>query len=505
MFQPNERKKLISYINIKYLILILFLISLAIIFGAGVALSPIAATVLILIPMGILSIVALPYANEKNSILLKDILLYTSCAYIFLFIVWPRYVSISFPGFPDINIQRLAFVLLMIVWVYCLSTVPSTRDTLKHHISKNLLVFWLFVLLFLWKAIGIVTSVGPISSSVLFANEFINYFLLLMILLSSIKCLRDAEKLMFTVLLGGIVVVAVGLLEGVTKTNYIVSLLSHGFSLSPDYIDEAMREKLRGGSYRVQSVFEHPLLLGEFLLILFPVSCYFAFFLKVKYVSVVAATLLPLIFVVSLYSGSRSAILVLCGLVVILILFYSLREFHQKKKISSIIYLVTLFPLIIGVLYVFSDIALELIQGRSLQEWQSSNARLIMLELSLPIISDSPFLGHGIGFAAELVGFAGRENMLTIDSYYLSIAVESGLPALILLLLLFYLFIMGGFKSWFRGAEYTNTASGIIGISLVGILVIKSILSVPNNWPLVYVLFSILMVLRTYDIDKTKI
>jgi O-antigen ligase len=121
-----------------------------------------------------------------------------------------------------------------------------------------------------------------------------------------------------------------------------------------------------------------------------------------------------------------------------------------------------------------------------------------MLETALPKIMAKPLLGYGVDQAAYVLDFVTGSNFLSIDSYYLSITLDSGLPALILLAFLLGYFFWLGAGLWLRYRSEESLIAGMLALSIVGFAVVKAILSVPYNFSLVFMVFAMLLVLREH-------
>ena len=127
-----------------------------------------------------------------------------------------------------------------------------------------------------------------------------------------------------------------------------------------------------------------------------------------------------------------------------------------------------------------------LVKGRSTAETGSSQARVIMLERGQKLLADQPVQGYGSGLAALQIGLLPGQRSLTIDSYFLTVAIESGYVGL-------GLFALGWLAVAARGALAGMKAAGVgswvlitLVTAIVASLIVKTVLSLTNNLDLLY-------------------
>jgi O-antigen ligase len=142
-----------------------------------------------------------------------------------------------------------------------------------------------------------------------------------------------------------------------------------------------------------------------------------------------------------------------------------------------------------------------LIKGSSKLEETSSSVRIYMLKLGWESIQSHPFLGTGPGTSGSVAGILGGTGVGTLDNYFLAITIESGVPALILLLatLLFPVWII--FNQLMSDEAMINRSflSAVMGLLIVTVLM-HTILWMPYN--LFFAFIFIGMVLASLRINQ---
>ncbi len=126
----------------------------------------------------------------------------------------------------------------------------------------------------------------------------------------------------------------------------------------------------------------------------------------------------------------------------------------------------------------------------------STISRTVQYHMGIPLVLKRP-IGYGIGQAGNVLQYHEPNGLLTIDTYYLQIALEYGVLGFIA----FYGLILSGFigagRCAFRdpGKDRECSFLAAIGASLLAFLVIKSVFAEANNHPLVYMMLGMVCAL----------
>jgi hypothetical protein len=126
----------------------------------------------------------------------------------------------------------------------------------------------------------------------------------------------------------------------------------------------------------------------------------------------------------------------------------------------------------------------------------STDARAEQYSEGFRLIARNPF-GNGIGMGAETLGFRNPADILTIDTYYLLVALEYG----VLGFLIFYAFlILAAAKAGLtllkaRPVDKETLYLMPLTLSLVIFIVIKSVFSVEANHPIIVMIIAAILAL----------
>lgn len=473
----------VAFLGVIYVILL----------GISIALLPPLVAFVLLIPLFILFLFNKSFVFEPSTALLaKQLFVALS-----LFLLWPRYLAFQFSG-PDITPHRIVHMFLLLVWAAALMS-PSFRENIKESFKYHRGVIYILLALISVRFISAVLSNYPLSSIYSFTNELISCGLMFFITLSLFDYPNLVEKISKIFLFCGLLIGCLALYEYGVKSVIFAQVHIPGMRLNSEYLLQAIADKTRAGSYRAQSTFSNPLLLAEFVVFLMPISFYFLFNGVGKFLKFFSFIGIFLFLAVAYCTGSRAGLAVTILMVGLSCTFVVIRLVKSKSMgaLGWFLILTIISACLVGIFYLsFGDVDLSYFQGRSITERQSSEARLIMLERGIPLVMDKSFFGYGIATAATVLGFHGTNRMLTIDNYYLSYALDSGLVGLILFVLLMSCFIYIGIKHGLASAEKTSDLSMFLSFSIMGMLIVMTIVSLDFNMPLLFITGAMILILR---------
>lgn len=422
-------------------------------------------------------------------------------AYLFFFSLWPFFLDFRVTEKIGISPERIAVLFFVGLGVLLFLTSKEYRRRSVSLIEKfpeiNIL-FFLYVLLRLASCI----ASGELSGLYYVINEVVvNFGLFYVIIFSRFNQYR-CRLLLKILFLSVTIVSCYGLIEYLLQENIFRHLITKETSASI----VALAEKWRGGNYRIQSTFEHPLSLVQFIAILFPVVVMPRFVVENLFVRSFAALAL---ISASYFTYSRSSIVVMF-FVLSLYLFFG---YNKIKVTRSSRPLLSVFRFVLiccfaGVLYLG---VVPYVVGKTAQESQSTGTRMVQIVNGVLAIKESPFLGYGPGNSSRVIkniSLDGDQKYRiyreTIDNLFLSKAIESGLPAAIIYLL----FLVATVRRVYFGIHSSRNPSLSSWFTwsfcgLVGAIISMSILSIFTVVPLFFVIAAISLSLTGFASVKT--
>ena len=431
-----------------------------------------------------------PTAVIKVSFVRSCLLLYA-----FFAIVWPKYILFRFPGMPAINPEKILFVVLIFSWFWCALKDQETREKLVNLSRFALFPILCIILFIVWRGVtAFVGDLPPLLGLKVVVTELLSYFIFFLIAYSCWDRVDHFKSFVYVVVLSATVVGLIGVYESSLSRN----LFAQYVSLENDVtgrLTETLREKFRAGKYRVQSTAEHPLVLAEFMVIAF--SCGLFLFAESKRLS--HKFLLVMFLVLSTYivykTDSRAALTTLVFISAIFICLFSIRRSRANSSIVGMIYgvMVPVAMLLIPIVVVIGQ---KIVSGDIMQGSASLSARQFMLDKGIPLVLDSPFVGYGVGQGGEKVGYVLDSGLYSIDNYYLTVALDSGLIALILYISILLWLGLHIFKLSLHKTSLGVVAIGVF-LTFIGFVTMRSILTIPtNSWLFFSVMGAVPMMMK---------
>ncbi|WP_295995286.1 O-antigen ligase [Rugamonas sp.] len=450
--------------------------------------------VVMLVPLFFSVIWSAPKQKGDPGLWLNHLLLLALMISIF----WPPYVFFSFHGLPSLDPKRLLMMGIAMLWVY---KVMSSSVMGARFWSRIRLGGWQLTVLMLymaWRLISAGASPFPIPSLVQFVWEAIYYYLAFYVTLAALRDTGAARRLVMLLVYAALGIVLVSVAEHFAGHNLFAKLVP----ANADYADmqaAVLADKLRDGGNRVQATFEHPMVLAEYVVFMLPLVTFGAMTAARKSVRLACLVGVPLLFGVILMSGTRSAILTGGAIMVLSSGLYFLRNVQDgNMSLKAFFSILALIALVMGTL-ASASVVTQLIQGRNGGERGSSTSRLLQMRAAVPKIQKEPLLGYGVGVGNGELGFKSSRGRMSVDNYYLTLALDSGLPGAALYILFTAGFCWMGVRMYFtQGPDETRILGGMLGLSILGVLVTKTVLSIDKNLTFVFVGFAILIVLKEH-------
>jgi O-antigen ligase len=256
----------------------------------------------------------------------------------------------------------------------------------------------------------------------------------------------------------------------------------------------------RHGLYRSQSIFVTPLSFGEFEIIVIPIGLFFALHRnnlseKILGWAVVVGGL------IGIYSsGDRAAWLGFIVSLSVFIAIWSIRR-AMKSKTSLMPAIGALTGLIFFVCFVslitFSHRFHDMVLGGA-TEANSTEARYDQWAAGVPSIMSNPITGHGFAMGGVII------HGDTIDSYILSLVVETGVPGLLFFGGLLILPIWYGLRNYILDMTEHGAVSGALACSFVAFVVNRVVLSQKENHMLIFSLLAIVIAVN-YEYARQRV
>jgi hypothetical protein len=405
----------------------------AVLCGMAIALFPLQLSVLVTgFFLFLLSLAVAAVAPPMQRVPAQTLAWGLAIALAFYFI-WPRNVFLPVRGLPVKHPQRLFYLLLLAYAAYVLLKCAPARQQLARSLAAVPWVTGLWVAFAVWQFFALLASKSPLGLMGNWAVETLVVTLLYPLVLLCCPTLKDFQRLFWALLVAALFNAALTLPETWLRRNLFEGFISLD-ALDPQMAQQIIAAKLRGGQFRAQAAFDHPLLLAEFLVVNLP----FAFLLCAQRGRRLLGTLaVGLLFVGLYFSHSRVAVvaslLAISAMVVALILRGARQGARNPWPLVAALFAV---PLAAAGAVVVTEVITTVTSGVTYVEASSTQARWQMFYGGLRLIEKEPLLGYGPGTAGFVLNFQNTFGVMTLDNYLLAVTLDFGVPALFIYLAL---------------------------------------------------------------------
>jgi O-Antigen ligase len=408
----------------------------------------------------------------------------------------PAYYTVQFGGLPWISARRLATFSLVAPFLLAIASSHKVRDEIMQRIRPS----WLLVVCALgylvMASLSIVTSTLPETSLTALVDCILTWYLPLFAAIYVIKDEDDIIFAMIVICFCALFNTALGILEFHAQRRFLIdvfppSMLNELIANNPVF--EALlntQKYFRNGYFRASSTFMTPLAFGEFEMMIIPIGLFFALE-RQKLIEKGLGWMVVFGGIVGIFaSGSRGAYLGFFLSTAVFLVAWPVRLARMSR--------VSLAPAFFGIAGAVSLAALVLLvevspafHNRVLgggAQASSNEGRRLQWEAGLPLIEANPITGHGLATG-------GYDINSSIDTYVLSLLVETGVPGLIFFAGIVCVPIWFGLRNYIYDLSESGALSGALACSFVAFATYRFALSQRENHLLLFSLVAMAMVL----------
>ena len=255
---------------------------------------------------------------------------------------------------------------------------------------------------------------------------------------------------------------------------------------------------VRNGVYRASSLFVVPLSFGEFEIIVAPLGLFFALIRKSPFEKILGWTVAIGSMAGIFASGSRGGYVgFLSGLAVFVLIWSGRKALGSKGSLAPVIVGLIgalAFMLIITLIIVWPR-AHNMVLGGGVTQ-ASDNERAVQWAAGLPFILSNPITGHGFAMGAYAV------DQTSIDSYMLSLLIETGVPGFLFFAGMMLVPVWMGVRRFVSDTSEAGGMAGAIACSFAAFSVNRLVLSQKENFMLMFTLVAIFIVLNYEYVAK---
>lgn len=475
------------------------LLYLAVLLGAAALIVYMGSSALmgLAAPLGVLVLLivwAFPDSNNPPLHWISGLLF----GFVIALLFWPDYLAFDLPGLPWLTALRFFSVPLALALLISISVSADFRKDMRDRLSVAPVTHTLLLSFIAIAAVSVLLSSQPSASlNKLFVASlywFLTFYAAVWVFSRDNAAMRLAYFIWFFAVFTSLIGLQEWRLQAIPWAGSIPSFLA----IDDPVIQNILSAKSRAatGIYRVQSKFTTPLGFAEYLAFSTPFAIYFLMFGKNWLIRLAALGTLPLLCLSILRTDSRLGFVGFFMSFLLFMILWALRRWRQRKDSIFGPAIAVAYPIILCTFLVatfFVGRLRALIWGTKAQSF-SSMAREEQVDMGLPMIWSQPW-GRGIGRAAEELGYRNLEGGLTIDSYYLAIALEFGVIGFVVYFGIFLTALLYGMKYLLDAKDGAETLLIPVMIAISIFVVVKLVLAQQENHPLVFILLGALFAL----------
>lgn len=409
--------------------------------------------------------------------------------------LWPEYLAIKLGLLPGVNIQRIIFIIVFFFWLATLLISFKFLINTLAFFKKISIV--LLLAIFILQFLSISQSNSLLGSAFRLTEAFLFKFVLFLMILSIYKSHVQIFRLIKIMVITGFIVIIIAFIENILQYNLFQKLFSSQYQafISKESLMLLQDDKYRDGAYRIKATFSTTLALVEYLFLIIPLA-FILLFTQKKFFWKILALLVILGGVFALYqTHSRTVFLVL----LVLISFYLSRHiisfFIRLKGNFLLVLPPLLFIFSLGIIMLITSILF--IQYLLIDvDQKSTQSRFLQIEAASYLLIRSPLLGYGPGQSANTVNEFLDKKHIGIDNYYFLLALESGILAALLFIIIMVYFLYQSYTlSKTLDPPYAILATGLF-YGLLAFTVCMGTMSIKPIFPILFIFFALVLLLK---------
>ena len=432
------------------------------------------AIIVFIAPFVFIAIAAAPQRKAVS----KKIIMPIVIAAVALMPLWPVYIHLRVGPMPLLTPPRVLFYVLTAFWLYDMMSSPLRRGQFVSALKRGPWLAGAVIGFFALNALSVPIAEGSKFAATEFFRQVIIWLLPFFALATYVRRRRDFVRILMATAAGAGVAGAIAIAEYGTGT-LLAAKLSPFIMTKAEWLSIAQELKSRDGVFRAQATHTHPISLGEYLTVCAPLA--FAFAIAAngarRYFWLVALALIRGGIFATSSRGALFALAVGLGVTGAIFAAQLLRN-ADLFKFRPVIGLFSLGLILASPVLVIA--AHHVVTGEAgTSAARSSQGRIDQIKMAWPKIVKRPVGGHGTGRSARIVGYYGRA--LSLDNYYLSLAVDLGFPGPICFLSIMIIAVRSSRQGAQTGPPAERWALTGLAAALAAFAVSRTIISQTGN------------------------
>lgn len=408
-------------------------------------------------------------------------------------VLWPNYLALQLPGLPWITALRLFSFPMGFLLLISLSTSPQFRREAYESIRSARGLLTCLVGLTVMQFITLPFS-KDLSASMQYAMLDLIYMGGMIVVGGwAARTPGRATRYVNLMMLLAIPIIVITVVEvrvqNVLWNGHVPAFLKVNDPAAVRALSAVTRNGA-DGVYRAKATFTTALGLAEYLAILTPFFIHYAAFGRNLFIRAANILALPLSFYCIIATDARLGVVGFLISLLAYLLYWGIGRFARNRQDligASVVYgYPAFFVLVLAAVLSVHRLRVMVLGGG--EAASSNEARASQIAEGVPHVFSNP-IGHGLGQAANYLGY-GADDFITIDNYFLSVALETGPIGLIAFIGIFASVILAFIRLSIRNPKFSEDPELAlllpISVSFSAFLVIKLVFSQTDSHMLLF-------------------
>jgi O-Antigen ligase len=426
----------------------------------------------------------------------------------------PAYYAIDTGYLPWVSVRRLCFLAVIIFLGLTLAGSKSARGNISERLRSSRFLTMLTIGFLITIALSILTAMDWMRSLKSLFEVMLEWYIPMFACILVVRTDEDIVFLFKVIAIALIVDSIAGAIEFVLQRRYYFDIFPQSMLESMLYDNPALDAAyqtitMRNGLYRASSIYSVNLSFSELAAIVAPIGAYFVFHGRNRRERILGVATGICSMLALFCAGARGGYTASLVAMPVMAFIWTIR--YSKKNPSTLVGAIMGALFAVGTVCILIAIALwprlhDMVIGSEYDGDESTQARVEQWQLAIPHIIANPVTGHGMGSAAELVGyhrdFLGPRGVPTIDSYIISLLVDEGVPGLLFFFGIIAIGIWTGLRLYVTDNDERAAVGGPVAGSLIAFAIYRIALSQTENHTLVFLIIGLVFAIVKLARDR---
>ncbi len=412
-------------------------------------------------------------------------------------LMWPNYIALNIPGLPWVSFQRIVALVIIALGFYAISSSKRVRGEIGEVLRSSTPIRRLFLA---WVALQfIMLFVARLETMERWVHYQLVWNFMFLMALWVMRRPGRPQRMQYLLIIG-IIVTSLLVIPEVRREQVLwATSIPSWLGVDPEVQVKLIEGSRRSGLYRAISIYLTSVTYGEYIAVSVPFVLYAIFHAKTPIRFALAIAVFALLFNAAYQTNTRTSMV---GFVIATGVFSALwiarrfrENFHKRDVLSAAMFWG--FPAA-GLAFLSVILSVNRIRVRVLggSEHEASDAgRDAQWDMAIPKIIRNPF-GYGVDTVGIHVPYTNLAGIPTIDSYFINLLIDYGIPGFLIFLGLFIAGSITGAKVYINSENRDEDIAGPAAVSLFIFLFTRSVLSSEGAQFLAFMLTAMILALH---------